>query len=116
MSTGNTGAGAAITGAVSAALLSAACCLGPLVLAFLGIGGAGAALALAPYRPWFLAATVLFLGVGFYRMYRGNRTECGEGESCTMPRARRYGRVLLWVATVIVILVATFPEYSIYLF
>ena len=106
----------ALTGAVSTALLSAACCLGPLILALLGLGGAGMALALEPYRPWFLSGTVLLLGAGFYYTYREPREECGEGQSCELPRANRLGRILLWAATIVVIVTATFPEYSIYLF
>jgi len=68
----------ALTGAVSTALLSAACCLGPLVLALLGLGGAGMALALEPYRPWFLTGAVILLGAGFYFAYRRPREECGK--------------------------------------
>ena len=105
-----------VSGAVSAALLSAACCLGPLVLAFLGLGGASMALALEPYRPWFLGATAIFLGFGFYYAYRRPRQDCGEGEACPMPRANYFGQIMLWVATVVVILAAAFPNYSIYLF
>ena len=106
----------ALTGAVSTALLSAACCLGPLVLALLGLGGAGMALALEPYRPLFLAGTTLSLGAGFYYTYRRPREDCGEDASCRLPRTNRMGRIMLWMATGVVILAATFPEYSIYLF
>ncbi len=111
-----TKAAVALTGAVSGALLSAACCLGPLVLALLGLGGAGMALALEPYRPWFLTGTVLLLGAGFYHTYRQQGQECGEGQSCQLPRSHQLGRILLWIATIVVIATATFPEYSIYLF
>jgi len=105
-----------LTGAVSTALLSAACCLGPLILALLGLGGAGLALALEPYRPLFLAGTAVLLGTGFYYAYRRPQAACGEGEACRLPRSSQAGRILLWIATIVVILVATFPEYSIYLF
>ena len=39
--------GLTLTGALVAGLAASACCLGPLVLAIVGIGGAASALALA---------------------------------------------------------------------
>ena len=116
MATSGTKAVMAVSGAVSTAILSAACCLGPLVLAFLGLGGAGMALALEPYRLYFLAGTAFLLGFGFYHMYWRQQAECGDDEACTMPRTNRIGRVMLWVATIVVIITAAFPEYSEYLF
>ena len=106
----------AVSGAVSTAILSAACCLGPLILAFLGLGGARTALAFEPYRLYFLGGTALLLGFGFYHTYWRQQPQCGEDEVCTMPRAHRFGRIMLWVATVVVIITAGFPDYSEYLF
>lgn len=39
--------------AVFTGLLASACCIGPLVLAILGIGGAGLLVKFEPYRPYF---------------------------------------------------------------
>ena len=105
-----------IGGAVVAAFASAACCLGPLVLTILGIGGAASALALAPYRPYLLGLTALILGFGFYLAYRRPATDCGPGQACEMPRANRAGRIALWIATIVILIIVTFPEYSIFLF
>ena len=33
-----------------------------------------------------------------------------------MPRTNRVGKVMLWIATVVVLLATTFPMYSVYLF
>ena len=108
--------GLTLTGALLAGLAASACCLGPLVLAILGIGGAASALALEPYRPYFLILTAGLLGFAFYRTYRRPAGVCGPGEACAMPRANRAGKILLWLVTVVVILAATFPYYSLYLF
>lgn len=105
-----------IGGAVVAAFASAACCLGPLVLTILGIGGAASAVALKPYRPYLLVLTAVMLGFGFYLAYRRPATDCGPGQACEMPRANRAGRVALWIATIVILIVVTFPEYSIFLF
>lgn len=105
-----------IGGAVVAAFASAACCLGPLVLTILGIGGAASAVALAPYRPYLLGLTAVILAFGFYLAYRRPATDCGPGQACEMPRANRAGRIALWIATILILIIVTFPEYSIYLF
>ena len=67
------GTAATVSGAVAAAFAAAACCIGPLIVAVLGVGGAGAMVALAPYRPYFLGATVVMLGLGVFMVYRRRR-------------------------------------------
>ncbi len=103
-------------GAVAAAFAASACCLGPLVLALAGIGGAASVVALAPYRPYLLGLTAALLAGAFYQTYRRPARPCGPGEACEMPKANRAGRVILWLATIIVLLAAAFPYYSVYLF
>ncbi len=100
-----------MAGAIGAALLASVCCLGPVVLAGLGIGAMAAAQSFAPYRPLFLALTVLFLGVGFYFAYRKPKQAACEGPVCEAPRAARWGRPLLWLATGLVIALVAFPYY-----
>jgi mercuric ion transport protein len=56
-------------GALSA-LLASLCCLGPLVLILLGVGGASSALAIGYRKPYFLLLGIGVLGFGFYRLHR----------------------------------------------
>lgn len=105
---------ASIGGAVAAAFAASACCLGPLLFAALGIGGAGLLVKLEPYRPYLAALTVALLGAGFYLTYRRpspvRATAAGSPAcDCEQPRAGRLGRVALWIATVVVALVLGFP-------
>ncbi len=100
-----------VVGAIGAALLASVCCIGPVVLAGLGIGAVAAAQSFAPYRPWFLAITVVFLGLGFYFAYHRPKQAACEGEVCETPRIARWGRPLLWLATVMVAALVTFPYY-----
>ena len=95
-----------IGGALLAALAASSCCLGPLLLAALGVGGAGATAALSAYRPYLLAGTALLLAGGFYFTYRKPRAAAGDACACERPRSTRVG---LWIATVIVVLVAAAP-------
>jgi len=111
---------ASLAGAVSAALAASACCIGPLLFALAGIGGAGFLIALEPYRPVLTVATLGMLGVGFYFTYRRPIPSSGEGLAadcgCERPRTNRTGRALLWVATVLVVLALGFPFVTPYLF
>lgn len=107
---------AASVSSVFTALLASACCVGPLVLALLGIGGAGLLVKFEPYRPYFTAATVALLAAGFYLNYRKPRTARGAAPAspevecdCPAPRTNRVGRVMLWVATVLVAGFLAFP-------
>ena len=98
-----------IGGALLAALAASSCCLGPLLLAALGVGGAGATAAFAAYRPYLLGGTALLLVAGFYFTYRNPRAVAGDACGCERPRATRAARIGLWIATLIVVLVAAAP-------
>jgi len=92
-------------GSVIASLgICAACCLIPIILIVLGVGGAwaGRLAALAPFKWYFVAATAVLLGLGFYTVYfRSSR--CTAGPQCTVCKTGRGVKVLLWTATVLAI-------------
>ena len=97
-------------GAILSAFLASACCIGPLVFALLGLGGAGLLLKFEPYRPYFIAVTVLLLGAGFYVTYRRPKAAAaGATCDCPAPRTHRAGRIMLWVSTVLVAGFLIFP-------
>ena len=118
--TRNLATGATLFGAVGAAFAAAACCVGPLIVAMLGLGGAGALVALTPYRPLFLTFTAVLLGAGFFMIY-GRRPAAAasmgdvvEGDVCECDepapkRTRNVAKALLWVATAVVLLAALSP-------
>src|SRR4029077_15801977 len=90
-------------GAISSALAASICCLGPLLLAVLGLGGGALFLKFEPYRPLFAVVTVLLLGAAFYLAYRKEPSEeCEAGSACARPQAKR--RVGLWITTGIVVI------------
>ncbi len=100
-----------VLGAIGAALLSSACCIGPVVFGGLGIGAIAVAEHFAAYRPLFMAITAMLLGLGYYVAYRKPRKGPCEKEVCGTSRIARWGRPLLWIATVIVLALVTFPYY-----
>lgn len=92
-------------GSILGALAASSCCIVPLILFSLGIGGAwiGNLTALAPYKPLFIATTVGVLGYGFYLVYWRPRRACADGAACTHPLPNRFVKLALWVATMLVI-------------
>ena len=65
-------------GGILGAIAASSCCIAPLVLFSLGIGGAwiGNLTALAPYQPYFIAATLACLGYGYWLVYRREKIAC----------------------------------------
>jgi mercuric ion transport protein len=104
-------AGLVAAGGVLGALAASACCIVPLVLFALGISGAwiGNLTALAPYQPYSLATTAVFLGVGYYIVYRRPKAGCTEGEACARPLPNRIVKQGLWTATVLAGAAVVFP-------
>ena len=100
-------------GSTGAAFLASLCCLGPLVLGGLGLGGVLVA-TFTPLRPYFLAVSGVLLALGFYFVYRKPKaTQACEGEVCAPDsRARRATKPLLWLATLAVLALAFFPSYG----
>src|SRR5687768_5423478 len=75
------------TGSLIGAVLASSCCIVPLVLVSLGISGAwiGSLSALAPYKLYFVAATMVLLGAGYWQVYIKPRRACAAGSYCTSP-------------------------------
>ena len=92
-------------GGIFGALAASSCCIVPLILFSVGIGGAwiGNLTALAPYKPIFVAGTAGLLGYGFYLVYWKPRRACAEGAACARPSSNRLVQLALWIATGLVI-------------
>jgi mercuric ion transport protein len=100
---------AALVGGVLSGIGASACCVGPLLFLSLGISGAWIAhlTALEPYRPVFIALTILSLGLAYRRLFLTPQGCAVEG-SCVSDRTRKVQRILFWVlAPGTLLLVAT---------
>jgi mercuric ion transport protein len=91
-------------GGMLGALAASSCCIVPLLLFSLGVSGAwiGNLTQLAPYQPCFIAATLLFLGYGYWLVFRSGRRSCAEGETCARPLPNRIVKTSLILATILV--------------
>jgi mercuric ion transport protein len=97
-------------GGIVGALAGSSCCILPVLLFSLGIGGAwiGNFTQLAPYQPYFVAATLAFVGAGYWLVYRSSKAVCAEGEACARPLPNRLVKAALVAATVIVLAALAF--------
>ncbi len=85
-------------------LASSSCCILPLALFSLGVSGVwiGNFTQLAPYQPWFMAATVVFLGCGYWLVYWSPRLTCAADDACARTLRNRLVKCGLVVATILV--------------
>jgi mercuric ion transport protein len=94
-----------LIGAVVSAVGASACCVGPILLLALGVGGAwvGNLTAMEKYRPFWIASTMIFLGLAFLKVYRKPKKEpCCPGDA-GRPETGRRNRIFLWVVAVFVL-------------
>lgn len=89
------------------------CCIAPLVLVMLGIGGAwiGNLTALEPYRPLFVGLTLIFLGMSFFKLYISQRT-CEVGKPCASDKVTQRQRLIFWLVAIPVLGVVAFPWFA----
>ncbi len=101
----------AATGGVAGGLAATACCILPLVLFSLGVGGVwvGRLASLAPYQPWFIGFAAVSIGYGFWQVYRRSRAACAEGAACARPLPNRLVKTALWSATILVLAAIIYP-------
>jgi len=95
----------AALGGIVAALAASSCCILPVALFSLGISGAwiGSFTQLATYQPYFIAATLAFIGTGYWFVYRSSKLACADGEACSRPLLNRFVKIALFAAAIIVI-------------
>jgi mercuric ion transport protein len=100
----------ALTAGGIAALLAGACCVAPLVLVSVGLGGAWLASLqlLAPYRPAFIAVALAALAFAGWRIYRPT-AECAPGEACAVPGFKRGYKVGFWIVAGLFAVMVGFP-------
>ena len=75
---------------ILSALTASACCLGPAVLALVGLGGLGLGATLGRYHAWFIGAAVVLLAMGWSRYVK-------ELRGCRVRRCRMaHGSFTMW--------------------
>lgn len=92
-------------GGLLGALAASSCCIFPLVLFGLGVSGAwiGNFTRLSAYQPYFITATLAFLGYGYWLVYRSSTRACADGDACARPLPNHIVKTSLIVATILVV-------------
>src|SRR5262245_46772607 len=103
------GKGSLVAGAL-AAIGASVCCVGPLVLLALGVGGAWVAnlTALEPYRPLLIGFTLMFLGLAFRRLYLMPAV-CTPGALCADLTSRKRQRTVFWTVSALLLALLALP-------
>jgi mercuric ion transport protein len=104
-----TGSGALFVGGL-AAILGSTCCLGPLVLVALGLSGAwiGNLTRLEPYRPFFIAASLVALFFAGRRIFRPAQA-CEPEEGCAAPPTGNIYKIVFAIVSMLVLIALVFP-------
>jgi mercuric ion transport protein len=105
-----TGQGLLAIGGLLGALAASSCCILPIALFSLGVSGAwiGNLTQLAPYQPYMIAATLAFLGGGYWLVYRSAQAACAEGKACARKLPSRLVKTGLILATLLVVAALAF--------
>jgi mercuric ion transport protein len=92
---------------------ASACCVGPLVLVMLGIGGTWIAnlTKLEPYRPVFVVITLALLALAFHRLYL-KPASCEPGKPCADTKVIQRQRWIFWLVAIPVLALLAFPWYA----
>lgn len=96
-----------------AGVLASACCIGPLVLAAIGLGtiSAGIVAMFEPLRSVFILIALAALAFAGWKIYRRPATTCEPGTACALPQKDRTYKTLFWIIALIVLALITFPYY-----
>lgn len=95
-------------GGIITAIVASLCCIGPVLVALIGIGSVGAFAVFENYRPYLIGATILLLGIAFFFVYRKREVTCEDG-SCKIQDAGKWNKVGVWSATFLAAIAIAFP-------
>jgi mercuric ion transport protein len=109
--------GAALAAGGVAAILASACCLGPLLLISVGLGGAwlGQLQVFEPFRPYMIAVALAALFFAYRRIFRP-AAACKPNDICAVPRTRQAYKAMFGLVAALVLVAVAYPYVLPYLF
>lgn len=98
---------------VLAGLGASLCCVGPLLLLSLGIGGTWMATltAFESVRPLFMGLALLFISLTFRKLYVTDRY-CDPGKPCADEAVVRKQRFIFWIVSIPLLGLLAFPWFA----
>lgn len=106
-------AGLPMLGGALAGIAGSVCCVGPLALVSVGVGGAWVAnlTAMQAWSPVFIGLAVLAFGYAAYKLFYVPKA-CALGTPCADPRTLRHQRIVFAIAVPLVAALLSFPLYA----
>ena len=106
-------AGLPMLGGVLAGIAGSVCCVGPLALVSVGVGGAWVAnlTALQAWSPVFVVLAAAAFGFAAYKLFYVPRV-CAPGTACADPRTLRNQRIVFAITAPLVAALFSFPLYA----
>ncbi|MSS76453.1 MAG: hypothetical protein EXR90_06225 [Methyloglobulus sp.] len=100
-------------GTALSAIGASVCCVGPLLLLSLGIGGAwmSSLTSMESVRPFFILLTLVFIGLGYRKLYVLLKN-CEEGKACVLPEDIHKQHMIFWIGSALILLLLAFPWYA----
>lgn len=98
----------AVCAGAASAVAATFCCVAPLGAMVLSLGGWARIGFFAKWRPVFLAVSFAWLVLAWYLMLR-RPSACSQGVTCTTSIASRWNRIIVWLATVLILGAAGLP-------
>ena len=101
---------ASIAAGAASALGASVCCVLPLVLVAIGVGGAWVAQlrSLERFYPVFVGLAIAAFAYAFYRLYL-KPAPCAPDTACVSPATRRNQRIAFWATLVAAKALILFP-------
>jgi mercuric ion transport protein len=89
------------------------CCVVPLLLLSLGLGGAwvSSLTVFEPVRPVFILLTLLFVGLAFRKLYLMPRV-CEAGKPCADDAVLSRQRFIFWLVAIPLLGLLSFPWFA----
>jgi mercuric ion transport protein len=106
-------AGLPLAAGALAGIAGSVCCVGPLALVSVGVGGAWVAnlTALQAWSPVFVVLAAAAFGFAAYQLFNIPRV-CAPGTACADPRTLRNQRIVFAITAPLVAALLSFPLYA----
>lgn len=101
-----------LIGGLLAGIATSLCCVAPLVLLSLGVGGAWVSnlTALEPYRPILISLAITLLIIACFQLYgKSANQSCEEGKVCAKPTTQRLYKSLFFSVVAVVMTAIASP-------
>ncbi|MFU8787749.1 MAG: mercuric transporter MerT family protein [Methylobacter sp.] len=101
-----------LIGGLLAGIATSLCCVAPLILLSLGVGGAWVSnlTALEPYRPLFIVIAIFALIIAYFQLFlSASEPCCDEDKMCAKPSTQSLTKNVFWAVVTVVIAAIASP-------